>query len=78
MVFEHMVVAFAYGYIVDNFPCHFNTLALLSVHVHRSSESGALFIDSSTTDPQTSIDMSKEAEKLGVTFLDAPVSGHYT
>jgi 3-hydroxyisobutyrate dehydrogenase len=40
-----------------------------------STDSGTLFIDSSTTEPHTSIEMSKEAEKLGVTFMDAPVSG---
>ena len=47
----------------------------LCTWMHRSTDSGTLFIDSSTTEPHTSIEMSKEAEKLGVTFMDAPVSG---
>ena len=39
------------------------------------TEHGTLLINSSTTESHTSIGMSKEAEKLGVTFMDAPVSG---
>ena len=39
------------------------------------TEQGTLLINSSTTEPHTSIEMSNEAEKLGVTFMDAPVCG---
>ena len=36
---------------------------------------GSLFIDCSTTDPQTSIDVGQVAEDKGCVFVDAPVSG---
>ncbi|XP_048414165.1 3-hydroxyisobutyrate dehydrogenase, mitochondrial-like isoform X1 [Stegostoma tigrinum] len=36
---------------------------------------GSLLIDSSTIDPAVSKEMAKDAEKIGATFMDAPVSG---
>ncbi|MBO8130445.1 MAG: NAD(P)-dependent oxidoreductase [Candidatus Marinimicrobia bacterium] len=35
----------------------------------------SIWIDSTTVDPEFSIKMSKKAEKYGINFLDAPVSG---
>lgn len=36
---------------------------------------GTLFIDHSTIDPQTAVDLGEQAQAAGCAFLDAPVSG---
>jgi 3-hydroxyisobutyrate dehydrogenase len=43
--------------------------------VFAGCENGVTIIDSSTIDPKTSRDMAEAAERRGLTFVDAPVSG---
>jgi 3-hydroxyisobutyrate dehydrogenase len=44
-------------------------------YLPRKVKKGSLLIDSSTIDPAVSKELSKEVEKMGAVFMDAPVSG---
>ncbi|MGP8305513.1 3-hydroxyisobutyrate dehydrogenase [Vibrio sp. YIC-376] len=54
---------------------HVNSVYLGQEGILESVETGTLLIDSSTIDPATARSVGEKAQQLGISFVDAPVSG---